>query len=58
MIFGGYIKDPTASDRGWVRLAHRASCARLVGLLSSLIFDSLREAQLRTSPGIPPGPSH
>ena len=34
-----------------------ARCAMLVGLESSLIFASLREAQLRTSPGVPPGPS-
>ena len=37
-------------DRAW--LAGTASCATLVGLLSSLIFTSLREAQLRTSPGL------
>ena len=39
-------------DRAW--LAGTASCAMLVGLTSSLIFASLREAQLRTS-GVPPG---
>lgn len=37
-------------------LAGIASRAMLVGLLSSLIFASLREAQLRMS-GIPLGPS-
>ena len=34
-------------DRPW--LAGTANCATLVGLTSSLIFTSLREAQLRTS---------
>ena len=43
------------ADRAW--LAGTASCATLVGLESSLIFASLREAQLRTSPGGPVGPS-
>ena len=38
-------------DRAW--LAGTASCAMLVGLKSSLIFSQLREAQPRTSPGIP-----
>ena len=38
-------------DRAW--LAGIASCAMLVGLDSSLILASLREAQPRTSPGIP-----
>jgi hypothetical protein len=42
-------------DRAW--LVGTASCARLVGLASSLIFPSLREAQLRTSPGVPVAPS-
>ena len=42
-------------DRAW--LAGTASCTMLVGLKSSLIFASLREAQLRTSPGVPVGPS-
>ena len=42
-------------DRAW--LAGTASCATLVGLLSSLIFTSLRKAQQRTSPGVPVGPS-
>ena len=42
-------------DRAW--LAGTASCAMLVGLVSSLIFASLREAQLRTSPGVPVGSS-
>ena len=41
-------------DRAW--LAGTASCATLVGLTSSLIFASLREAQLRTS-GVPVDPS-
>jgi hypothetical protein len=50
-------RTPPQSDieRAW--LAGTASCARVVGLLSSLIFTSLREAQQRTSPGIPVGPS-
>ena len=42
---------PTAALRTW--LAHRASCAMLEGLSSSLIFTSLREAQPRTYPGVP-----
>jgi hypothetical protein len=41
-------------DRAW--LAGASSCAMLVGLKSSLIFASLREAQLRTSPGVPAVP--
>ena len=40
-------------DRAW--LAGTASCATLVGLESSLIFASLREALPRTSPGAPIG---
>ena len=40
-------------DRAW--LAGTASCAMLVGLDSQLILASLREAQPRTSPGIPVG---
>ena len=40
-------------DRAW--LAGTASCAKLVGLASSLIFTSLREEQRRTS-GILAGP--
>ena len=44
----------SVGDRAW--LAGTASCAMLVGLTSSLIFASLREAQLRTS-GVPVGPS-
>ena len=40
-------------DRAW--LAGTASCATLVGLASLLIFASLREAQLRASPGVPVG---
>ena len=38
-------------DRAW--LTGTARCATLVGLESSLIFTSLREAQLRTSLGVP-----
>lgn len=38
-------------ERAW--LAGTASCAMLVGLESLLIFTSLREAQMRTSPGAP-----
>ena len=45
------------SDRGWAWLAGTASCAMLVGLMSLLIFAFLREVQLRTSPGVPLGPS-
>ena len=41
-------------NRAW--LAGTASWATLVGLSSSLIFASLRDAQLRTS-GVPVGPS-
>jgi hypothetical protein len=44
-----------SGDRAW--LSGTASCATLVGLESSLIFASLREAQPTTSPGVPPGPS-
>ena len=36
------------------RLVYRASWAMLVGLVSSLTFASLSEAQLRTSPDITP----
>ena len=39
----------SVGDRAW--LAGTASCAMLVGLTS------LREAQLRTSPGVSVGPS-
>ena len=49
--------DSTNSDGDRAWLAYRASCAMLVGLQSSLIFNSLREAQSRTSPGVPLGPS-
>ena len=42
-------------ERAW--LAGTTSCAMLLGLTSSLIFTSLREAQLRTSSGVPVGPS-
>jgi hypothetical protein len=41
-------------DRAW--LAGTASCTMLEGLASLLIFVSLREAQPRMSPGVPPGP--
>jgi hypothetical protein len=41
-------------DRAW--LAGTTSCAMFVGLKSLLIYASLREAQLRTSPGVPAGP--
>ena len=41
----------------WSLASGTASGAMLVGLTSSLIFASLREAQLRTSPGVPVGPS-
>lgn len=45
-------KDSTDGDRDQARLAYRASCAMLVGLASSL-----REAQLRTFPGVPGDPN-
>ena len=38
-------------------LAGTVSCARLVDLAASLTFSSLREAQQRTSPGVPASPS-
>ena len=38
-------------------LAGTASRVMLVGLQSLLIFTSLREAELRSSPGIPDGSS-
>jgi hypothetical protein len=44
------------SDRGQAWLVYRASCAMLVGLTSLPIFDSLRESQPRTFPGVPVGP--
>ena len=47
---------PADSDGGLVGLAYIPSCATLVGLVFLLIF-SLREAQLRTSPGVALGPS-
>ena len=51
----GINKTPLSDEeRAW--LAGTASCAMLVGLASSLIFTSLREAQLRT-PGVPASPS-
>ena len=34
-----------------------ASFATFLGLVSSLIFASLKEAQQRTSPGVPAGPN-
>ena len=52
MMIGGINRTPrNDGDRAW--LAGIASCAMLVGLDSSLILASLREAQPRTSPGIP-----
>jgi hypothetical protein len=45
----------SGGDRAW--LAGTASFAMLVGLKSLLIFASLIEAQLRTCPGVPVGPS-
>jgi hypothetical protein len=50
------INRTPQSDRNRAWLAGTASCATLVGLTSSLIFASLREAQLRTS-GVPVDPS-
>jgi hypothetical protein len=51
-----YKQNWIDSDRSWVRLAYKGSCTMLVGLKSSLIFALLREAQLRTFPGVPPSP--
>jgi hypothetical protein len=51
-IWREYKKDLTNSDGDRAWLVYRTSCAILVGLESLLIFTSLREAQLRTSPGI------
>ena len=51
------INRTLQSDRDRTWLAGTASCATLVGLQSLLIFASLREAQLRTSPDVPVGPS-
>ena len=48
MPFGGYKQDGW-SDRDRARLADTASCAMLVGLQSSLFFDFLGQAQLKTS---------
>ena len=42
-------------EKAW--LACTASCITLVGPASSLIFTFLKEAQLRTSPGVPVSPS-
>ena len=57
MVFGGSIKRTrwTVMEAGRRLLGQLA--ATLVGLSSSLIFASLKEPQLRTSPGIPPNPS-
>ena len=55
MIFKG-INRTLRSDRDRAWLAGTARCARLVGLESSLIFSSLREAQPRTS-GVTVSPS-
>jgi hypothetical protein len=55
-MFGGITRTPW-NDRDRAGLACRASCARLVGLKSSLIFAFLREVQRRTSLGVPVGPS-
>jgi hypothetical protein len=41
------------SGGGWTKLAYRASCATLVGLMSSVIVTLLREAQLSTPPASP-----
>ena len=51
------INRTLQSDRDRTWLAGTASCATLVGLESSLIFTSLREAQPRTSPGVLVGTS-
>jgi hypothetical protein len=47
VTFRGYKQDSRDSDRGWAWLAGPAGCAVLVGLVSLLIFTSLREAHLR-----------
>ena len=48
-MFGGFKQDSS--------VAGTASCAKLVGLPSLLIFAFLRDAQLRTFPGVTVGPS-
>jgi len=50
-MFGGSLSRTQQTVRG-VWFACRASSAMLLGLSSSLIFVSVREAQLRTSPVI------
>jgi hypothetical protein len=52
------INRTPQSDGKCAWLAGTASCAALVGLHSLLIFASLREAQLRTSPDVSVGPSY
>jgi hypothetical protein len=55
MILGGN-RNRTDSDGGWDWLAGPASCVQHTGLMLSLIFPSLSEAQQRTSPSplVPP----
>jgi hypothetical protein len=57
MMFGGGINRTPRSDGDRAWLAGTASYTMLVGLEASLILVSLREAQPRTSPGVPLGPS-
>lgn len=56
MTFGG-INRTRWRDGDTTWLAGTANCATIVGLVSSLMFASLRETQLRTSPGVPPADS-
>lgn len=57
-MFGKSINRTPRNDRGRASFAGTASCARLVGLISTLIFVSLEEARPGTSPGVPVGPSY
>jgi hypothetical protein len=50
------INRTPRSDGDGASLAGTANCAMLMGLVSSLIFASLRKAQPRTSPGVPAVP--
>ena len=51
------INETPQSDRDRAWLGGKTSCLTLVGLTCLLIFASLSEAQPRTSPGVPVGPS-
>ena len=56
-VWREYEKELMDSDGGWSLIAYRSICAVLMGIISSLIFASLIEAQPWTSPGFPPDPS-